>query len=198
MAEDGAAFLTAYEAVGTGPYGWPFDVHVYDPPREDRGWLCNAGNAITISLEQPVFSSAVDAYNCVVVPESDGSNSVYRYPGSRTPRVILLGADFRVTVSTTGEAMVEPYHKTLLRSEPGGAILAHTHLLVQRPVPLDVSYVLTGRPPNPSLIICEHWSYFVDCDGMLMALDLDRHAAIDGKLIAMIGTAVKNAKRQAI
>ncbi|MGH7726342.1 MAG: hypothetical protein ACREOU_13020 [Candidatus Eiseniibacteriota bacterium] len=195
MSEDGAAFMTAYEALGNGPYGWPFDVHVHDPVREDRGWLKSAGQAIAVSLKQPVFSSAVDAYNCVVVPEFDGSNSVYWYPASRTPGITLLGADFRVAVSRAGEAAVEPYHKTLLRSAPGGAIVAHTHLLVQAPVPLDVSYVLMKRPPSPSLIICEFWSYFVARDGTLITLDLDREASIDDKLIEMIETAVTNAKQ---
>lgn len=198
MAEDGTAFRTAYEAVGSGPYGWPFDVAVCDPPREDRGWLCSAANAITLSLRQPVFSSAVEAYNCVVVPESDGSNSVYWYPGSRTPGIALLGADFRVAVSTTGEATVETYHNTLLRSEPGGDILAHTHVLVQHPVPIDVAYVLMRRPPGTSLIICEHWSYFVDRDGTIVALDLDRNAAIDGQLVEVIEDAIRSAKEAAI
>ena len=59
ISEDGSAFLTAYEAVATSRFGWPFDVMAFTPPREDTSWLREAGTAIAVSLKQPIFSSGV-------------------------------------------------------------------------------------------------------------------------------------------
>lgn len=186
LSEDEATFRTAFEAESASPYGWPFDVFVFDPPRDETGWLRDAARAIAISGRQPVFASDADAYNYLVVPEPDGTNSVYWYPASRDEGVEVMGADCRISVAADDTASVERYHKSLLVSEPGAALLAHTHLLVHDPVPLDVAYVLMRRRPSPMIIVSQHWTYFITHEGSIIPLDLDGTVEIDDELVAAV------------
>lgn len=186
LAADGSAFQTRYEAVSTGPCGWPFDIHVFDPPRDDTGWLREAARALALSRKEPVFSSDADAYNYVVIPESAGGNSVYWYPATTTPGVELIGADCRVLVASDGTITLERYHQSLLRSEPGEPFLAHTHVLIPDPVPLDVATVLLRRPQAPSLIISRDWTFLLTRQGTIVPIDLAKDIEVDAGLVGYL------------
>ncbi len=192
LSDDQSIFLTAFEAVSTSLFGWPFDILAFTPPREDRGSLRDGARAIAVSLQQPIFLSAVDHYNYVVIREADQGNSVYWYPGSKVQGVELIGADSRVGVAPDGSVTVQPYHKSLLQSPLGGAILAHTHLLIPEPVPLDVAYSLMRRPPEPMVVVSQHWSFFISRGGSIVPVHLDATIAIRDSLLAAFEEAIRD------
>lgn len=172
IADDDACFLTAYEASGDITQTKPFKVQGFQEPRRDTGWLLQASLAIRDSQKVFPFHPAAETYNCVVLAEDDGTASVYWYPGTTNPDIRVLGADGVVHVRGQHDIKIVQYHKNLMQQprKASDSMAAHTHFLIQQPVPLDVAYVMMGRPPEPSFVICEKQTYLIWKDGAIVAL----------------------------
>jgi hypothetical protein len=172
LSDDEACFLTAYEAYGDIAKAKPFNVDKFEEPRQDEGWLLQACLAIQASRKVFPFHPAAENYAYVALPEVDGSASVYWYPATTNPKIRLLGADGVVHVRGKEDIEVVQYHKNLMqqpRHDPQ-SMQAHTHMLIQEPVPLDVSYVMMGRPPEPSFVVCKNQTYLIWKDGSIVEL----------------------------
>jgi hypothetical protein len=172
LADDASHFLTAYEAYGDITKSDPFKVEQFEEPRQDQGWLLQACLAIKASQKVFPFHPMSKRYNQVVLREEDGGASVYWYPGTTNPNIKVFGADGVVHVRGEKDVEVVRYHKNLMQQprSSGDSILTHTHMLIQKPVPLDVAYVLMSVPPEPSIILCEKQTYVIWKDGSIVAL----------------------------
>ncbi len=148
------------------------------PPSKEEGWLTWAATAFRSAASVFVFHQDAEAYNHVVVAESDGSFSVYLFPATSRKNVRVRGADGVVQVGTDGQATVQRYHRKyfaqeLTKTTADVAAAAHNLPRVSAPNPLDVFYAIHFSSPE-EYIIGRTWSFVIDGEGTIQSLGSTR------------------------
>lgn len=130
--------------------------------------------AEAVAAARDVFPmDAGAAYADVVVPEADGTLSVYLFPSLAKPNHVVEGADGVVHVSPKdGSTVIERYHTGLRTMDPteglGEAQVGHVHEADDVPNPMDVAYVLLREPTGaPAHVLARTWKYYIDKTGHL-------------------------------
>lgn len=130
-----------------------------------------ATKAIELDVEFP-------PYNPSVFREDDGTITVYFLPGNKDPNVILIGGDFKVSIS--GDA-TKVLNKTKLHTnvlnvpinfkegeKPEAGF--HTHVLIDLPTETDVALVLMNPQMGPHFITGRTWMSKIDPNGKINIL----------------------------
>ena len=135
--------------------------------------------AVKLTRDSAISQSAkVPAYNTNVFREDDGSITVYLTPGTENPEVILLGGDYKVSISADGSRILNiiQLHNGILEfplnAEDGMGLAGayHTHVLNNLPTETDVAFILLNPQLAPHYIMGQNWMSRIDADGTITIL----------------------------
>jgi len=124
------------------------------------------------------FTPKADAYNASVFAETNGTISVYVVPGNTDPEVVLLGGDYRISVSGDGREIIKviELHKTVLEFpsrvpegiEAFGTV--RTNAIGELPAGTDVSFIIRNPHLAPHTVIGPRWTARISASGALTIL----------------------------
>ncbi|MDD2703276.1 MAG: hypothetical protein PHC33_04660 [Candidatus Omnitrophica bacterium] len=133
--------------------------------------------AVNTAVKAIEFDARGGPYNTSVFREEDGMLTVYLLPGNKNPDVVLLGGDFKVSVSSDGSQAVRkiPLHRTVLEipsvpkeGKPAGSF--HTHIMDDLPTETDVAQVILYPSLAPHSILGREWFSQIDKNGRIIIL----------------------------
>jgi hypothetical protein len=133
--------------------------------------------AVSAALQALEFDVRGRFYNTSVFREEDGTLTVYLLPGNKNPDSVLLGGDFKVSLSSDGTQLIKksPLHRTVLEisvvpkeGKPAGAF--HTHILDDVPTETDVAQVLLYPTLAPHSVMGREWFSQIDKGGKITIL----------------------------
>lgn len=114
-------------------------------------------------------------YNTNVFREPDSSITVYVTPGSTTPETVLLGGDFKISISPDGTQVLKnvKLHNTVLRFSSSdipegarGVSALHSHVRSDLPTETDVAHVLLHpKELAPHIVIGQTFTSEIAADG---------------------------------
>lgn len=169
LAEDGKAFIVAYEAEARSEAG-PFTAGAVKPPRRDAGPLLQA--ALAIERARADFQGENRTYNVAVLPAEKGEWWVYLMPAQTKPDIWPLGGDARYRMSADGKRILDGrrLHKSIIETAPADGEVAagfHTHILSDLPEDTDVFFVLSRRPSVPEYVGAGGLTFEIATDGSI-------------------------------
>jgi len=134
--------------------------------------------AIKLALRSISEDAQFTKYNINVFREKDGSITVYITPGNENPDVVLLGGDFKISVSSDGSEVLNKIklHNSVLKmsllSEGGKELVAayHTHVLNDLPAETDIAIILLNPQLAPHFVTGPKWMSQIDADGKISIL----------------------------
>jgi proteasome lid subunit RPN8/RPN11 len=120
-------------------------------------------------------------YSAKAFQEPDGNITVYLIPVSNNPETILIGGDFKVSISKDKSTVLNKteIHKTILRTNkiPQQAVGSfHTHVLSGLPSETDVALTLQNPILAPMYIIGQTWMFKIDKEGKITLLGKTKEA----------------------
>ena len=134
--------------------------------------------ARAVDVAQHSIEPKTDRYNVNVLREADGTITVYFTPGNTNPDIVLLGGDYRVSVSGDGNKVLKstPLHVSILeqaiKGPEGGRILGTmiTNILTETPNETDVAMTILNPVISPRLVVCENWMYRIEKNGDIVVI----------------------------
>lgn len=134
--------------------------------------------AVDLALKTTEPTMEYSYYNPSAFREEDNTITVYLQPRNQEPDVILIGGDFKVSISSDGSRVLNKtkLHNSILKvqlefkngQEPAGAF--HTHVLSDLPTETDVALVLLNPKLAPHYIAGQKWMSKIDADGKVSVL----------------------------
>lgn len=117
-------------------------------------------------------------YNVNVLREIDSTITVYLTPGSADPNVVLLGGDYKITLSADGSQIlnIKKLHYTiiemarLIKGKEARAV-AHVHITSDLPSATDVALILLNPHLAPHEVITDFWITRIDANGKVVVVD---------------------------
>lgn len=117
-------------------------------------------------------------YNTSVFREQDGTIAVYFLPGNTEPDVVLLGGDFKVSVSSDATKVLnkislhESTFKVPVNMKEDQELIGgfHTHILDDLPVETDVALIILNPILAPHYVTGRIWMSKVDANGKISIL----------------------------
>jgi hypothetical protein len=177
----GSQWLVAFGRLDTGRFAISYEVtldstnHVlasvsHTPALVAPKVLYRAAQAFQTGTN--AFGRRSRPFNPMVLPQADGTWSVYLVPGETSTDSVYLGSDVRFTVSADGLSIIDTtrLHASLIVSPkpPVDAevpALIHSHALIPMPVETDVYYVLRQKPRVRHYITAGERLYAIEPDG---------------------------------
>jgi hypothetical protein len=167
--------MVAYEATESIP-DKTYKARKVDPPQAAGGDLQIEAVALELALSD--FESPEKPkrpYNTAVLPAPHGQFYVYLYPGQIKENVWPIGGDYRYTISSDAQSIVDKHqmHKAIQDSAPkaGSNEVAgyHFHVVTDLPEDTDVLYVLNRKPAMPEYVGINQGKMFflINTDGTI-------------------------------
>ncbi|WP_297766323.1 tetratricopeptide repeat protein [uncultured Muriicola sp.] len=117
-------------------------------------------------------------YNVNVLRELDSTITVYLTPGNADPNVVLLGGDYKITLSADGSQVlnIKKLHHTILKTPSQidgkkGRSVGHLHVTSDLPSATDVAFILLNPHLAPHLVWTEFWTTRIDANGKVVVVD---------------------------
>lgn len=139
--------------------------------------ILHLAKAVELALSS--IKGKFQRYNSNVFREKNSSITVYLTPGNENPEIILLGGDFKFSISQDGSEILNEalLHKSVLRmplnigggKQPASAF--HTHVLDDLPTETDVALVLLNPQLAPHFVAGPRWMSRVDATGKITILE---------------------------
>lgn len=165
--------------------------YIYSCPDGQFDQMKPEQNDQNISTEAFYFAKAVSLagdfiaqemtsprYNTNVFREQDGTITVYFIPGNKEPDTVILGGDFKVSISNDALKVLNKtklhtsFLKMPLKEEKGqqtaGAF--HTHILGDLPTETDVALIILNPVLAPHYITAQTWMSKINADGQITVL----------------------------
>lgn len=134
-------------------------------------------NALDIAIKKFAPKRKFPQYNPSVFREPDGTISVYLLPGNTEADIVLIGGDFKITVSEDASKVLKitELHKGYLRApakSSDGDIVAgfHTHILSDLPTETDVAMIILNPVLAPHYVTGKNWMSEIDANGKITIL----------------------------
>jgi hypothetical protein len=125
------------------------------------------------------FGPRSHPFNPMILPQADGTWSVYFVPAETSDDTVYIGSDVRYTVSADGRTIKDTtkFHASLLAMPKPGPdsqlqALVHSHAILPIPSETDVYYVLRQRPRLPHFIGAGKQVFAIEPDGRIRRLKL--------------------------
>ena len=136
--------------------------------------------AISLSLKAVIAASGGNRgkLNTNVFREDDRSITVYVMPGNEKSGVVLIGGDYKLSISSDGTEILKTsqLHKATLevptRSKEGSNVVGayHIHVLTDLPTETEVALALLNPELTPHYIISQKWITRINKDGTITFL----------------------------
>lgn len=150
-----------------------FTVKKHDPPLEETGFYFNAARSIATARQD--FHGEQRPYNVAVLPAENSSFYVYILPAQTVEGVYPVGGDVRYLISSDGQKIVgrRRMHQDIIdiTIRRDSIYSLHTHILSDTPEDSDVFEVLTRRPLIPEYIFTCNYTFKVNPEGSLQAVE---------------------------
>jgi hypothetical protein len=153
----------------------------HSPDHDAPDVLLRAARAFQTGVA--AFGRPSRPYNPMVLPQSNGTWSVYLVPAETSSDSVYIGGDVRYTVSSDGLSIIdttELHSSLLVAAKPPAnmqqAAMVRSSGLLPMPCETDVFYVLRQHPRVVHYIAAGERAYVVDVDGeiRLVAPNLSR------------------------
>lgn len=159
------------------PHGKSKEVTMASPRKTSKDLLTFA-RAIKIAANE-ITEPQVPRYNPSVFREIDGTITVYFLPGNTQEGIVLIGGEYKVSVSSDGKRVLNSrkVHNSILRMQehpadpddkPAGGY--HTHVLGDLPEETEVAVLRLHPTLAPHIIVGEKWTFGVDKEGKVFLM----------------------------
>ncbi len=163
VSEEDKKLIPAY--VYSCPEGKYNEMKRVETPKELPEEIHQLARAIKLAMGSISNEIQHARYNNNAFREKDGSITVYITPGNTNPKVILLGGDFKFSISRDGNEVIEKlklHQSTIeLRSKPKGrkkpVATVHTHITDDLPTETDVAIVILNPQIAPHIVVGPTW-----------------------------------------
>ena len=177
----GAQWVVAFGRIDSAHFGMTYEVildstnHVtafvsYSPPLVAPDVLSRAARAFRTGTR--AFGLPSHPFNPIILPQANGTWTVYFVPAETSSDSVYIGGDLRYTISADGLSMIDTtrFHATLIvmPKPPANAALPglmHSHALIAMPCETDVFYVLRQKPRVRQYVRAGNRAYAIEPDG---------------------------------
>ena len=134
--------------------------------------------AVSLARDSIAQEMTFPRYNTNVFREQDGKITVYFIPGNKELDTVILGGDFKVSVSNDASKILNKtkLHANSLtfslkaeKDRPTAAAF-HTHVLSELPTETDVALILLYPVLAPHYVTAQTWMSKINADGQITVL----------------------------
>lgn len=177
VSDDGNSFVAPYTY--SCPHGSVEEMREAQDIRVVSADTLQLARAVKLALNTIISQGAnFPSYNTNVFREDDGSITVYITPGNKNPEIILLGGDYKISISPDGLKVLDTtqLHKSILemplsaKDDEKLAGAYHTHILNDLPTETDVAIILLNPQLAPHYILGQNRMSRIDADGRITIL----------------------------